>query len=84
MITKQQKFIEDYDIVGSSSHDKNLELFLGEGNDQDINIEDPEADFNTAEATQNLKSEEAFTPQDPNPGNKGQNIRELVNGGKGQ
>jgi len=41
MITKQQKFIEDYDIVGSSSHDKNLELFLDDANDQDQdNMED--------------------------------------------
>mmetsp|Transcript_219 Transcript_219/g.399 ORF Transcript_219/g.399 Transcript_219/m.399 type:complete len:381 (+) Transcript_219:972-2114(+) len=35
MITKQQKFIEDYDIVGNSIQDRNLELFLDDGNDQD-------------------------------------------------
>jgi hypothetical protein len=33
MITKQQKFIEDNDIVGNSSHDKALDLFLDEAND---------------------------------------------------
>lgn len=33
MITKQQKFIEDNDIVGNSATEKNLELFLDDGND---------------------------------------------------
>ena len=36
MITKQQKFIEDNDIVGNVNQDKNLEIFLDDG----INLED--------------------------------------------
>lgn len=45
MITKQQKFIEDNDIVGNSNHDKNLELFLEDGED-DLNDIEPQTDAN--------------------------------------
>lgn len=51
MITKQQKFIEDNDIVGNSANEKNLELFLddGENNDQDLNDDQEENDAFTTD-----------------------------------
>lgn len=40
MITKQQKFIEDNDIVGNINQDKNLEIFLDDG----LNLDDENDD----------------------------------------
>jgi len=51
MITKQQKFIEDNDIVGNSNHDKNLGLFLEDGEDDLADIE-PQTDANNDDPIQ--------------------------------
>ena len=86
MITKQQKFIEDYDIVGNSTHDKNLELFLDDGNDQDLNIEDN--DMNGDMLGDNLNDDQYPTEQDgqdqPSVGSglmKNPAVRQSYNGG---
>lgn len=60
MITKQQKFIEDYDIAGTNITEKNLEMFLddgneGEGNEEEFQVEDQEQNVETPSYSQSTK-----------------------------
>lgn len=90
MITKQQKFIEDNDIVGNSNHDKSKSQFLSQhfiffntkiNLDLELFLEDGDDDADIDPQT-DANNDEAFATENEGPHGRQSNMRQSNNGQK--